>query len=108
MKLGFFLCTVPSAPPQNIQAVTTSPQSATLMWDPPPFEHQNGVIRSYTIRVHSLTTQETIEYITSLTHHVLTQLSSNSQYSIVMAASTRVGRGPDSQPITLETDSTGT
>lgn len=52
------LCSVlplsaPSAPPQQVTVLTVGNQNSTsisISWDPPPLDHQNGIIQEYKVR----------------------------------------------------------
>ena len=52
----FFTCLVPTGAPRNIAAAAVSSSSISLTWEPPSFELQNGIIRSYHINVTELET----------------------------------------------------
>ena len=66
-------------------------------------EYQNGVIRSYTIRLTDMDTGQSNDVTTrSLTHQFLNLLSST-HYSAMVAASTSVGAGPFSEEVSFET-----
>ena len=106
--LFYVIISVPNAPPQNVQVDVTSVYTASVSWIPPPADQQNGVIRSYTIRLTNVVTRERLEFIatSSSTTYQLTSLQANTQYSVAVAATTRVGTGPFSQSVTLETGTT--
>ena len=43
----------PSAPPQSVTVLTVGSHNSTsisVSWDPPPPDHQNGVIQEYKVR----------------------------------------------------------
>lgn len=103
---GYVIISVPNAPPQNVQVDATSVHTARVSWTPPPADQQNGVIRSYTVRLTNVVTRERSEFTTTLTTHQLSSLQANTQYSVAVAASTRVGTGPFSQSVALETGTT--
>ena len=106
--LFYVIILVPNAPPQNVQVDVTSVYTASVSWAPPPADQQNGIIRSYTIRLTNVVTRERLEFIatSSSTTYQLTSLQANTQYSVAVAATTRVGTGPFSQSVTLETGTT--
>ena len=60
----------PAAPPQDIMIHNITSTSFTLTWQPPPLELQNGVIRSYTITITEVET-ENIFLLESLTTSIL-------------------------------------
>ena len=42
----------PSAPPQQVTVLTVGNQNSTsisISWDPPPPDHQNGIIQEYKV-----------------------------------------------------------
>lgn len=42
----------PSAPPQQVTVLTVGSQNSTsisISWDPPPMDHQNGIIQEYKV-----------------------------------------------------------
>ena len=43
--------TAPSSPPLNFHVEATSSTSLQLNWDPPSYEHRNGIIRWYSISI---------------------------------------------------------
>ena len=51
-----FFCTAPSAPPENVTIIGSTPSSVDLLWDAPPFESQNGLIRRYIVEIKELET----------------------------------------------------
>ena len=40
----------PTAPPQNVIASGRTNQSIMIQWQPPPENHQNGILKGYVIR----------------------------------------------------------
>ena len=85
---------VPEGTPSNFKANDITSTAATLSWDPPPFDSQNGVIIQYIINV---TVQETGErfQLTSVTNSLIaTGLSPFRTYVCIIAAATSVGLGP--------------
>lgn len=46
----------PSAPPQSVTVLTVGNHNSTsisISWDPPPPDHQNGVIQEYKVEMMS-------------------------------------------------------
>ncbi len=74
-----------------------------MLWSPPPFEDQNGVITSYTINVSMVLTGEVLQLVTNTTELGLDYLEPHSKYSVVVAAETRIGQGPFSSVLVFET-----
>ena len=89
-----------------MQVNITSVYTASVSWAPPPADEQNGVIRSYTVRLTNVVTRERSEFTTTSTSYQLSSLQANTQYGVMVAASTRVGTGPFSQSVALETGTT--
>lgn len=47
-----FAPAAPSAPPQQVTVLTVGNQNSTsisISWDPPPTDHQNGIIQEYKV-----------------------------------------------------------
>ena len=84
-----------------------SSRSITLIWDPPLFEEQNGVITGYIINVTGIETAEMFELFSnreSLTADFARPFSS---YIFKIAGQTTVGVGTFSDPITIMTPEDG-
>ena len=50
MYSNLFVSTVPSGPPQNVVAVTTSTTSISVSWEAPLLNESNGIVRAFRIR----------------------------------------------------------
>ena len=46
-----FVFAVPAASPHLIQSTTVNPTTVLITWQPPPPEHQNGIITAYVVHV---------------------------------------------------------
>ena len=104
-----FVChAVPAASPHTIQSGTVSSTAVLLTWQPPPPEHQNGIITAYIVHV-LLENSHTIfqQYATSSLRVALVGLHPFSTYVVVVAAETGVGRGPFSSGFTIRTPEDG-
>ncbi|XP_056663248.1 roundabout homolog 2 isoform X10 [Monodelphis domestica] len=98
----------PSAPPQSVTVLTIGSHNNTsisVSWDPPPPDHQNGVIQEYKIwclgnetRFHINKTVDA-----SMRSVVIGGLFPGVQYQVEVAASTSAGTGvrSDPQPIVI-------
>ena len=84
---------VPSGPPLNITAESTSSTSIRVTWDPPLPADQNGIIVSYTVTYVSSANTEMNE-TTSNNEITLEGLNIFEVYNITVSASTINGSGP--------------
>uniref|UniRef100_A0A8C1VGG1 Roundabout, axon guidance receptor, homolog 2 (Drosophila) n=1 Tax=Cyprinus carpio TaxID=7962 RepID=A0A8C1VGG1_CYPCA len=99
----------PSAPPQQVTVLTVGNQNSTsisISWDPPPAEHQNGIIQEYKIwclgnetRFH---VNKTVD--AAIRSVVVGGLQAGVQYHVEVAASTSAGVGVKSEPQTIIID----
>ena len=96
----------PSGAPQNLRARDTRRTSITLVWQPPPASQQNGIITNYTVQVTPAVESEYTVMTTELLL-IVSPLLGNSPYTFAVAASTVVGIGPYSSPITASTEGPG-
>ena len=92
--ISSFSSTAPSAPPDNVTALLLTSSSFLLDWDPPPFEHHNGVIRNYTVSVELLENATAYNVTTNDTQYAFNTLLPFYTYRIMVAASTNPGIGP--------------
>lgn len=79
-------------------------REATITWQPPTFEDQNGVIVYYQLIVSQ--SQFQIPDITvnaNTTSHTLANLEEHVEYTVVVAAATCVGVGPFSSTVNFTT-----
>ncbi|XP_068956616.1 roundabout homolog 2 isoform X10 [Petaurus breviceps papuanus] len=93
----------PSAPPQSVTVLTVGNHNSTsisVSWDPPPPDHQNGIIQEYKIwclgnetRFHINKTVDA-----SIRSVVIGGLFPGIQYQVEVAASTSAGIGVKSDP----------
>ena len=96
--------TEPTAPPRNVSYGGRTNVSITLIWNPPPFEHQNGQIRSYSIILtYPLSgTQRLLTTNSSYTNFTIGGLQPYSSYLFSIAAET-ISLGPYSDTINVST-----
>jgi len=93
---------VSSAPPINVTAKDVTAFSLTLRWNPPPSEHQNGIIREYLINVTEEDTGRELQ-IRSLTTELRVQfLHPHYSYKFTVATWT-IAVGPFSGPLQVVT-----
>uniref|UniRef100_A0A672Z1Q4 Roundabout, axon guidance receptor, homolog 2 (Drosophila) n=1 Tax=Sphaeramia orbicularis TaxID=375764 RepID=A0A672Z1Q4_9TELE len=96
----------PSAPPQQVTVLTVGNQNSTsisISWDPPPPDHQNGIIQEYKIwclgnetRFH---VNKTVD--AAIRSVVVGGLQVGVVYRVEVAASTSAGVGVKSQGIKI-------
>ena len=92
-----------------MQVTLVGRRQATIAWQPPAFEDQNGVIVYY--QIVALQFQFDIPDIrvnTNFTSHTLTNLEEYNQYAVMIAAATQVGVGPFSSSMNFTTLEDGT
>ena len=79
-----------------------------MTWQPPPSEHQNGIITAYVVNVY-LEDNSTIfqQYTTSSLSVTLLGLHPFSTYMVTVAAKTGVGSGPFSSGLRIYTPEDG-
>ena len=99
---------VPTASPQNIQAMTVDSSTVLITWLPPIPEHWNGIITAYIVNVF-LEDNDTVvqQYTTSSLRVTLMGLHPFSTYVVAAAAETVVGRGPFSSGLGIHTPEDG-
>ncbi|XP_047731771.1 roundabout homolog 2 isoform X4 [Prionailurus viverrinus] len=93
----------PSAPPQSVTVLTVGSHNSTsisVSWDPPPPDHQNGIIQEYKIwclgnetRFHINKTVDA-----AIRSVIIGGLFPGIQYRVEVAASTSAGIGVKSEP----------
>ena len=100
-----FFISAPTASPLNISAVVLGSKTLSINWSPPPFEHQNGIIRSYII---SIIGEDGIEHIETVqnTSLTITYLHPNYVYNLTIRAVT-ISKGIKSSAIYFMTEEDG-
>ena len=88
-----------------MQVTLVERRQATIAWQPPAFEDQNGVIVYYQIVAlqFQFSMIPDIRVNTNFTSHTLTNLEEDNEYTVMIAAATQVGLGPFSSPINFTT-----
>jgi len=82
--------------------------SVFVTWQPPPPEHQNGIVTAYIVRVSLVGNDTTPQYYNSSSlSQTLVGLLPFSTYMVAVAAETEVGRGPFSSSFTIHTPEDG-
>ena len=101
-----FVPTVPSGPPLNFSAETTSPWSLSFSWEPPYPEHWNGILLGYVINVTTAYTGATVQLFSGMAASTFSGNGLFDPYTVYecsIAAFTQVGTGPDSTVVTVRT-----
>ncbi|KAJ7320464.1 hypothetical protein JRQ81_019975, partial [Phrynocephalus forsythii] len=93
----------PSAPPQSVTVLTVGSHNSTsisISWDPPPPDHQNGIIQEYKIWCLGNETKFHINKTVdaAIRSVVIGGLYPGIQYRVEVAASTNAGVGVKSEP----------
>ncbi|CAB1316194.1 unnamed protein product, partial [Coregonus sp. 'balchen'] len=93
----------PSAPPQQVTVLTVGNHNSTsisVSWDPPPTDHQNGIIQEYKIWCLANETRfhvnKTVD--AAIRSVVVGGLQAGVQYRVEVAAGTSAGVGVKSEP----------
>ena len=107
-----FLFAVPSQPPQSVQAFNTSSTSVKVLWHSVPRGLVHGILRGYRI-FYSKTKEFGVPMkqavVPAHMRHVhLVGLEKFTNYSIQVAAFTRIGVGAKSPELVVSTDEDGT
>ena len=91
-----------------MQATDVGRREATITWQPPIFDDQNGVIIYYQLIV-SQSQFEIPNIVTNvnITSHTLTNLEEHVDYTVVVAAATQIGIGPFSSAVNFTTQQDG-
>ena len=98
--------TVPTAAPEDVSVEAPSSTTLSIEWMPPPQDDQNGIIRSYVVRVLEVVTSTTMTYNTTEESLTVGFLHPHYQYEVSVAAVT-VGQGPFSDSVTIQTPQDG-
>ena len=97
---------VPTAPPANLTVTAVTSRTATLSWDPPPYEGQNGVIREYMLSVNRSDTSFFVVLNTTLTQLTVEHLLPFRTYLFTVAAQT-IAIGPFSTEVGIQLSEDG-
>ena len=97
----------PTAGPQNAVGYAVDSESIFLQWNPPPFEHQNGIIRNYIINATEVDTGVQFRSINTVnTQYTLRSLHPYYTYQFVISAVT-VAPGPPTIAFSIQTNQDG-
>ena len=89
--------------PIRLKQNFTSLQSLDVEWQPPPRNHQNGIITKYVIAYKESGARgspSTLEVPGQILQKTINGLSKGKTYSITVYAATVIGNGPTSIPVT--------
>ena len=108
----FSISLVPNAPPDNVQALTSSSTAILVTWDPVPEIDRNGIITQYEVEFSQSTFNETsTSNLTTINGPQLMVelegLEENVEYSVRVRAYTSVGPGPFSAAVVSRTPEDG-
>ena len=109
MKLthtSFLLLVVPCDVPLNVVAESLNATHAMLVWDPPPPEHQNGLIELYIIHIMVAGTGDELQHMSVYNNTVIGPLHPFYTYKFSIAAYT-VDVGPFTSPVSLKMPESG-
>jgi len=108
----FCLAVAPSAAPQAILGEAVDSTSIRVSWQPPPADHQNGVITGYRV-LYAEANDEDVDQSKSAsipatdTWYIVRGLSKWTRYSVWLLAYTAAGEGPRSDVIVVQTAEDG-
>ena len=95
---------VPADAPTNISVIATSPFTIAINWSPP--STPNGFIVSYTLYINSSTGTTIYMKNQQLLDYVLERFTPYERVSVRVSASTKIGEGPQSEPVIVYTQET--
>ena len=107
INLPLFLYLVPSGSPRNFIATAASSRSASISWNPPHLDEQNGVIVNYLINVTVVGSGQTFQLSSTTTSLTVSTLLPYRTYLCIIAAVTSAGVGPYSVQFMLTTPQDG-
>ncbi|XP_041134233.1 receptor-type tyrosine-protein phosphatase F-like isoform X14 [Polyodon spathula] len=99
----------PSAPPQEVHAVSLSSTSIKVSWVAPPAGSRHGAIVQYTVAYQAVNGEDGEKHEVSsisaeATSYVMETLEKWTEYMVWVRAHTDVGPGPESPPVHVRTD----
>ena len=108
MCAAFSISLVPNAPPDNVQAITSSSTAILVTWDTVPAIERNGIITQYEVEFNQSTFNEIFTSNLTTTNGSqqmveLEGLEEYVEYSVRVRAYTSVGPGPFSDAMVSRT-----
>ena len=92
--------TAPTLAPQSVVTAAIDSRILSISWVPPPFPHQNGIIREYRVNVTERETGMTYRLTTAATSLTVPSLHPFYTYSCAVAAFT-IAEGPYSVEVNI-------
>lgn len=107
-----YLSPAPSAPPQEVECVSTSSTTIRVSWVPPPAQSRNGVITQYSIAYQAVEGDDNTKHVVDgigreHSSWEIKDLEKWTEYKVWVRAHTDVGPGPESIPVHVRTDEDG-
>jgi len=94
-----------------VKAVSEGSRAVRVSWEPPPKQQQNGDIDSYKVHLVRSSQSDSEANVIGVNGSSLSvfldQLAQFTEYRVWVLASTKVGDGPSSYPLTVKTDEDG-
>ncbi|XP_051480825.1 receptor-type tyrosine-protein phosphatase F isoform X10 [Apus apus] len=99
----------PSAPPQEVECISTSSTTIRVSWVPPPAQSRNGVITQYSIAYQAVEGDDNTKHVVDgigreHSSWEIKDLEKWTEYKVWVRAHTDVGPGPESIPVLVRTD----
>ncbi len=94
---------VPTSSVELLMVINITSSAALLSWLPPSVGDQNGIIVNFGVNVTTVPTGETVQHFTGNTELQLESLRPHTDYRVVTAAYTEVGKGPYSTILPFQT-----
>ncbi|XP_071606433.1 receptor-type tyrosine-protein phosphatase F isoform X4 [Heliangelus exortis] len=99
----------PSAPPQEVECISTSSTTIRVSWVPPPAQSRNGVITQYSIAYQAVEGDDNTKHVVDgigreHSSWEIKDLEKWTEYKVWVRAHTDVGPGPESIPVHVRTD----
>ena len=94
----------PTQSPINLNVELDTVKSISIKWQPPPYNHMNGIILGYKITCLTNETKSNLNLNTNATTRaiILGNLNEGMRYCIKVAAYTKIGAGPFTSPRCVE------
>lgn len=107
-----YLSPAPSAPPQEVECVSTSSTTIRVSWVPPPAQSRNGLITQYSIAYQAVEGDDSTKHVVDgigreHSSWEIKDLEKWTEYKVWVRAHTDVGPGPESIPVHVRTDEDG-